>query len=326
MIFQPASIQRYSNDEMMNYNLILNLFVAAVAATTLLLVSYLVFIPPLLQKTKIQLADLEDGLPHNINHQQLLLHEERSMIPKFSKQSRLLTLSQKRKFNSPPHSPPPRPPTPSTSPPITLPYVSPLINISVAAVAEQHCMLDHCLELLNSDDSSRWNECSQSASIISSQLTKKNRTANSCRFIDEPNRDAVALVSFPGSGNTWVRGILEAVTGMCTGAVYCDFSLRVNGFAGEATRGGQALVVKTHSDFSEWKGGSEIEIRNLRALKGSFGAAILIVRNPFDALVAEWNRKIANKFETRTMVIDSHTKAFGPEWFGKCPVPHMMSL
>ena len=30
-------------------------------------------------------------------------------------------------------------------------------------------------------------------------------------------RAAVALVSFPGSGNTWVRGLLERATGICTG-------------------------------------------------------------------------------------------------------------
>ena len=30
-------------------------------------------------------------------------------------------------------------------------------------------------------------------------------------------RAAVALVSFPGSGNTWVRGLLESATGICTG-------------------------------------------------------------------------------------------------------------
>ena len=185
-------------------------------------------------------------------------------------------------------------------------------------------MLEHCSELLNSDDSARWNDCSESARIISAQRTGRNKTVNSCRFINAPNRDAVALVSFPGSGNTWVRGILEAVTGMCTGAVYCDFSLRVNGFAGEATRGGQALVVKTHSFSSEWKRSSKT--KRLRTLEGSYGSAILIVRNPFDALVAEWNRKIANKFRTRTMVLDSHTKAFGQEWFGKPQGLVMLSI
>ena len=27
----------------------------------------------------------------------------------------------------------------------------------------------------------------------------------------------VGLVSFPGSGNTWVRGLLQKATGVCTG-------------------------------------------------------------------------------------------------------------
>ena len=27
----------------------------------------------------------------------------------------------------------------------------------------------------------------------------------------------MALASFPGSGNTWVRGLLETATGICTG-------------------------------------------------------------------------------------------------------------
>ena len=39
----------------------------------------------------------------------------------------------------------------------------------------------------------------------------------SCRFINGSRRAAVALVSFPGSGNTWVRGLLEKATGVCTG-------------------------------------------------------------------------------------------------------------
>ena len=30
-------------------------------------------------------------------------------------------------------------------------------------------------------------------------------------------RGPVGLVSFPGSGNTWVRGLLQQATGICTG-------------------------------------------------------------------------------------------------------------
>ena len=41
-----------------------------------------------------------------------------------------------------------------------------------------------------------------------------------CRFMNGTNRAPVALVSFPGSGNTWVRGLLEQATGICTGECY----------------------------------------------------------------------------------------------------------
>lgn len=39
----------------------------------------------------------------------------------------------------------------------------------------------------------------------------------SCRLMNGARRGAVALVSLPGSGNTWVRGLLEQATGICTG-------------------------------------------------------------------------------------------------------------
>jgi len=38
-----------------------------------------------------------------------------------------------------------------------------------------------------------------------------------CRFIDGKSRAPVALVSYEGSGNTWMRGLLEKSTGICTG-------------------------------------------------------------------------------------------------------------
>lgn len=40
----------------------------------------------------------------------------------------------------------------------------------------------------------------------------------SCHFQNGSDRGPVALASFPGSGNTWVRGLLERTTGVCTGA------------------------------------------------------------------------------------------------------------
>ena len=38
-----------------------------------------------------------------------------------------------------------------------------------------------------------------------------------CQFMNRTNRLSVPLVSLPGSGNTWTRGLLEKATGICTG-------------------------------------------------------------------------------------------------------------
>ena len=59
------------------------------------------------------------------------------------------------------------------------------------------------------------------------QLAGRYRSASpgACRFMDgNGKRGPVALVSFPGSGNTWVRGLLEKATGICTGEIACVFT------------------------------------------------------------------------------------------------------
>ena len=45
------------------------------------------------------------------------------------------------------------------------------------------------------------------------------------RFLD-PKSPIVALVSSPGSGNTWLRYLLEQASGVFTGSIYCDHSLK----------------------------------------------------------------------------------------------------
>ena len=40
----------------------------------------------------------------------------------------------------------------------------------------------------------------------------------------------VALASFPGSGNTWVRNLLQQMTGILTGCSQVDYELVKNGF------------------------------------------------------------------------------------------------
>ena len=45
----------------------------------------------------------------------------------------------------------------------------------------------------------------------------RNMPYGKCRFMNGSRRAPVALISFQGSGNTWVRGLLEQATGICTG-------------------------------------------------------------------------------------------------------------
>lgn len=39
----------------------------------------------------------------------------------------------------------------------------------------------------------------------------------------------MSLASYPGSGNTWIRGIIERLTGIFTGSIYEDQQLYANG-------------------------------------------------------------------------------------------------
>ena len=39
-----------------------------------------------------------------------------------------------------------------------------------------------------------------------------------CQFMNGSGKSPMGLVSIPRSGNTWVRGLLEKTTGICTGA------------------------------------------------------------------------------------------------------------
>ncbi|XP_072044294.1 sialate:O-sulfotransferase 1-like [Amphiura filiformis] len=89
----------------------------------------------------------------------------------------------------------------------------------------------------------------------------------------------VALASFPGSGNTWVRYLIERATGYYTGSYYDDGDLYKKGFRGEREpwTKGTTVVVKTHR-FDE---------EHVKA----FDSAIIIVRDPYKAIISEHNRK-----------------------------------
>uniref|UniRef100_A0A673A6W8 WSC domain containing 1b n=1 Tax=Sphaeramia orbicularis TaxID=375764 RepID=A0A673A6W8_9TELE len=100
-------------------------------------------------------------------------------------------------------------------------------------------------------------------------------------FLPQRSISLVALSSFPGAGNTWVRHLIELVTGFYTGSFYFDGTLYNRGFKGEKDywKSGRSICVKTHES-----GQKEIEM---------FDSAILLIRNPYRSLMAEFNRKCA---------------------------------
>ncbi|XP_045135900.1 WSC domain-containing protein 2-like [Portunus trituberculatus] len=85
------------------------------------------------------------------------------------------------------------------------------------------------------------------------------------------------LLSFPRSGNTWTRYLLEAATGVFTSSVYNSSRLRELGFLGEgvSARRGTTLTTKTHS------------LQPL-ARHPDF-PVVAIVRNPAKAILSYWH-------------------------------------
>ena len=65
------------------------------------------------------------------------------------------------------------------------------------------------------------------------------------KLLDPPG-PLTALASFPGSGNTWVRYLIQHATGYATGCIYLDRGLQQGDFPGEGIFDGSVIAVKTH--------------------------------------------------------------------------------
>ncbi|CAL4181621.1 unnamed protein product, partial [Meganyctiphanes norvegica] len=104
------------------------------------------------------------------------------------------------------------------------------------------------------------------------------------RFLAMGRRALVPLVSYPGSGNTWLRYILEAITGVFTGSVYHDDALAIKGFLGERDgyREGTTLVQKTHSLPMLPEENNLVNANKLESVvQRNLGNEVLSVRTPW---------------------------------------------
>ena len=193
----------------------------------------------------------------------------------------------------------------STSNPTTTQATSSLLAI----VPKSACRGPLCSEYLTKEDKNRFASC-----LHKVKSNGGHPQDGQCQFMPQTHRAPVALASYPGSGNTWLRGLLEAATGICTGFEFCDISMRVKGFAGENIVSGAVLAVKTHG-YPHWKTKGKHNNNNNNGVH--FDSAVVIVRNPLNAFVAEWNRRVANNFRGSTVSLSSHVKSARKEMFGQ---------
>ena len=76
-------------------------------------------------------------------------------------------------------------------------------------------------------------------------------------------------------------------------------------------KGSSVMVMKTHNRNPQFVGGHVISADRL-----PYGSAILLVRDPRRALIAEWNRERSKRQVSET--VSNHFTYVGPEYFGKC--------
>ena len=75
------------------------------------------------------------------------------------------------------------------------------------------CSHPPCLQYLSAQERYIFNKCQKRT------ITKVSHgvPACKCRFRNGVGKKRAAIVSLPGSGNTWIRGLLEKASGLCTG-------------------------------------------------------------------------------------------------------------
>ena len=177
------------------------------------------------------------------------------------------------------------------------------------------CQEAHCMEYLTESEKRAMKSCDDEVN----KWFNKTVTPDDgiCNFMDGQKRLPVALASMQGSGNSWVRGILERVTGVCTGFSMCDYMIRVHGFIGETIKSGSVLVVKTHDPSPRW----HQAYRTFRKviINPGFGSAIYIVRNPYYSAIAEWNRLATTSILRKNHLPhnNSHINVIPREYFGE---------
>jgi hypothetical protein len=103
------------------------------------------------------------------------------------------------------------------------------------------------------------------------QIVEKSKWYLKISLLKSTGHHRTALASFPRSGNTWLRALIENSTGEKSGSIYHDRIM---------TRKSEGVVIKTHALDSY-----------------RYTRAIHVIRYPFDAIESyfRWKLEIANQ-------------------------------
>lgn len=165
------------------------------------------------------------------------------------------------------------------------PGPSELRDVVPMDILKEHVMIDSIHGLRNLDHAAliRYYKCNPR--VKPTQKLDHIYWCNKRKFATN-KLPLVALVSFHGSGNTWFRYLLEQSTGVFTGSIYCDEILKAT-FPGESVISKNVIVVKTHrADTRAMPKDVQLNLK-----KELYDKAIILVRDPFDALLSEANRR-----------------------------------
>ena len=118
----------------------------------------------------------------------------------------------------------------------------------------------------------------------------------------------LALASYPGSGNTWVRYLIETATGVYTGSIYKDVDLYFQGkiiffsifklpsIQHLSILSKKIIIIKFlgfWGELAEWNSGVTIVQKTHDAgpqhIATFDSGAILVLRNPYDAVLSFHN-------------------------------------
>lgn len=132
------------------------------------------------------------------------------------------------------------------------------------------------------------------------------------RFLEQnASRVHVALSSFPGSGTTWLRYLIEQSTGLFTGSVECDMSLKHVGHMGEGVYTNQVAAVRVNHAYLNATDSNNTIFTNSLGIctndSAQFDKVVIVLRNPYTAILSEYNRMVTHS-HVEKLAMDHYRK------------------